>query len=115
MLTQQFLEILEFTITKAFSNSLNPKTKGFWCDGIVLLNNENEYSKKVINDKRLLNLKAFIGKSGQEEYKMTLHFGRKSLSKIIRDLDIESCIPNSENDEWIKIDTLNKEIIVKLD
>lgn len=113
MLNEQFLAHLEFEITKALSNSINPELKGFWCDGIVLPTNENEYSKKVINDKRLLNLKAFIGKSGQEDYKMTLHFGRKSLSKIQRDLDIESCIPNSENDEWIKIDTLNKEIVIK--
>jgi hypothetical protein len=37
------------------------------------------------------------------------------LSKIARDIHMKSCIPNSENDEWIKIDTLKKEIVVKLD
>jgi hypothetical protein len=115
MLNQHFLEDLEFATTKALSNTINPETKGFWCDGILLQFNENEYSKKTINDKRHLILKAFIGIDGQDKYMMTLHFGRKSLSKIQRDLDLKSCFPNSDNDEWVKIDTLKKEIIIKLD
>jgi hypothetical protein len=115
MISQQFLEHLEYEISIAFLNSLNPNLKGFWCDGILLPLNENEYSKKTINDKRQLILGAFIGKEGQDKYEMTLHFGKKSLSKIARDLDLKTCISNSENDEWIKVDTLKKEIVVKLD
>jgi hypothetical protein len=114
MFTQQFLVHLEYEISIAFSNSLNPNLKGFWCDGILLTSNENEYSKKTINDKRQLILKAFIGKDGQDEYKMTLHFGRKSLSKIQRNLDLKSCIPNSDNDEWIIVDKENKKIEIYL-
>ena len=83
MLNQQFLEHLEYEISIAFSNSLNQETKGFWCDGILFPSNENEYSKKTINDKRQLILRAFIGKEGQDIYEMTLHFGKKSLSKIV--------------------------------
>jgi hypothetical protein len=114
MVNQQFLNHLELEITKALSNSINPELKGFWCDGILLPKNENEYSKKTINDKRQLILRAFIGKEGQDKYEMTLLFGKKSLSKIARDLDLKSSIPNPDNSDWIKIGIANKEIIIKL-
>jgi hypothetical protein len=36
------------------------------------------------------------------------------LSKIQRNLDLKSCIPNSDNDEWIIVDKENKKIEIYL-
>ena len=86
MLDQDFCNFLEYHLSRAFSYSPDDSIRSLWCDGILLPSNENEYSKKTINDKRQVELKAFIGKDGQGEYSMLMKFGRKSLSKYARDL-----------------------------
>lgn len=50
MLNNEFCEFLEYELTKAFANSANPEVQSFWCDGVLLPDSENEYSKKHVND-----------------------------------------------------------------
>lgn len=88
--------------------------RSLWCDGILLPNDENDYSMKAINDKREVQVKAFIGKNGQGEYSMLIKFGRKSLSKYARDLDITDCVPKADENDWYEIDTEKNKIIIQL-
>ncbi len=46
MLDQEFYQFLEHEICKAFENSSNAETKGFWCDGVIPSQSEMYYSKK---------------------------------------------------------------------
>ena len=85
-----------------------------WCDGILLPNDENDYSKKAANDKREVLVKAFIGKDGQGEYSMLIKFGGKSLSKYARELDLTDCVPKPEKNDWYEIDTETNKIIIQL-
>ena len=114
MLNQDFLSFLEHHLTKAFSYSTDNSVRSLWCDGIVLPNDENDYSKKASNDKREVQLKAFIGKDRQGEYSMSIKFGRKSLSKYARELDLTDCVPNADNNDWYEIDTKTNNIIIQL-
>ena len=114
MLSQDFCNFLEYHLTKAFACSPDNKIKGFWCDGVLLPWNENDYSKKTINDTREVLFKAFIGKSGQDEYSLLMKFGNKSLSRYARDLDIRDCLPKADESGWYEIDPEKNKIIIQL-
>ncbi|MFI5131053.1 MAG: hypothetical protein ACHQFX_13720 [Chitinophagales bacterium] len=114
MLDDDFCNFLEYQLTSAFENSDDKTLRGFWCDGIVLPSNENEFSKKSINDNRQVVAMAYLGKTGQEKYQLIIKFGKKALSRFARDLDIKDCVPDPETDDWYKVDTENKQIAIQL-
>lgn len=117
MLDQAFCEYLEWRVIGSALEILSKtdeRLKGFWCDGILLFDIENEYLKKQINDKRSVVMKAFSGKTGQEEYELTLLFGRKALSRYSRDLRLEGCVPDAEISDWLEVDPIKKKIVLRL-
>ena len=81
MLDQEFCTFLEYHLSRCFKFSGDESVKSFWCDGIALPSDENDYSKKAINDKRMVLTRAYLGKNGQEQYTMTIKFGNKALSR----------------------------------
>jgi hypothetical protein len=112
---EEFCTRLEYRICHELEKSADPKLKGYWCDGVSWFPTENQLTKKHINDKRKIETKAWIGKDGQDEYRATINFGQKSLSKYARGLDLTETIPELESDsEWIEIDIQNKTIEIKL-
>ena len=116
MLDDEFCEQLEWKIGNAMEAlwKTDERLKGFWCDGVLLPESESEYSKKHVNDNRFVIMKAFTGKSGQEEYELTLLFGKKALSRYARDLSLEECVPDLENSDWLQVDPVRKTIVVQL-
>ena len=115
MIDSGFCLHLEYKIGEAFEFSDNEEVKGFWCDGVMLSEPNSNYSQKFVNDNRAIILTAFIGKDGQSKYELLLKFGRKSLSRYARNLDIKECIPNIEKTDWFIIDTKLKKIEIQLD
>ncbi len=53
---------IEYKICELLSMLNDESTKGFWCDGVALCENESHYTKKYVNDHRFIKLKAYIGK-----------------------------------------------------
>lgn len=115
MLDQDFCSFLEYKISSVFENTNDVNTKSFWCDGVLLSEPEKYYSQKFVNDNRQVKLKAFVGKSGQTEYELTLKFGNKALSKYARNTDIQGCIPNTAIEKWFLIDIEKRKIEIYLD
>lgn len=115
MLDQSFCKMLEYKICEALENISDEEVKGFWCDGVLLLEPDNYYLQKFINDTRQTKLKAFVGKDGQGVYSLTLKFGKKALSRYARNLDIADCIPQTDFDKWLGIDTSKQELEIQLD
>ena len=112
---EAFCGLLEHRISQEFYRVKDSELKGYWCDGVSWALNQNELSKKYINDKRKIETRAWIGKNGQTAFKAILHFGRKALSNYARGVSLESTIPELGSDlEWIEIDTDNKTIEIKL-
>ena len=106
---------MEFRLCREFTESDDAELKWFWCDGVSWFPTDNQLTKKHVNDKRKIETKAWIGKTGQTEYKATIHFGQKALSKYAKGLDLTETIPELESDsEWIEIDIQNKAIEIKL-
>lgn len=112
---EEFCTQLEYRLCYELENSTNPNLKGFWCDGISWFPTENQLTKKYVNDNRKIETKAWIGKDGQGEYRATIIFGQKALSKYARGLDLTETIPQLELDsKWIEIDIENKTINIFL-
>jgi hypothetical protein len=121
MLTKDFLVFLEYEISEALGNSEDKNTRRCWCDGVILPENEEEYSIKRVNDKRKVVTGAWIdegrvkGKEiGQYIYQLTIHFGRKSISNYVKGKELIKCVPSAETDEWIYLDTEEKIIEIRL-
>jgi hypothetical protein len=122
MLTQEFCDYLEYNLP--FHTSEDKDTRRCWCDGILLPENEEDYSIKTVNDKRKIETVAWIIYEGKLSkklkkfekdrwdtlYKMTIHFGRKSISHYVKGKNLEECVPNVGADEWIYLD-IEKQII----
>jgi hypothetical protein len=112
---EEFCTQLEYRICHELGKSTDPELKGFWCDGVSWFPTENQLTKKNVNDKRRIETKAWIGKTGQTEFKATVHFGKKALSKYAKGMELTECIPDLESKaEWIKIDIENKIIEIEL-
>ena len=110
---KEFCTRLEYRICHELEKSTDPELKGFWCDGISWLPTEKQLTKKHVNDKRKIETKAWIGKTGQTEFKAIINFGQKALSKYAKEMDLSKCIPDSESKaEWIEIDIKNKIIMI---
>ncbi len=65
MLTQDFCNFLEYKLTEVFRNSSNNSLRSFWCDGVLLPNNEEDFSRKTVNDKRQVSMTIFVEKLGR--------------------------------------------------
>ena len=115
MLDNIFCETLEHKLCDAFEIVDGENLKGFWCDGVLLSEDAKYYSQKFVNDTRQVKMQAFIGKDGQKVYSLTLKFGNKALSRYARNLNMVECIPQTDFDNWLKIDILKKEIEIQLD
>ncbi|MCC7246159.1 MAG: hypothetical protein IT269_10810 [Saprospiraceae bacterium] len=115
MINQEFLEKLEYSISKALSNSSDKALKSIWCDGILMPDLEGNLVQKTIHDTRAVEVTALMGRDGQDSYKMILRFGDKSVSRNARNLDLLTCIPNTDSDDWIIIDEHRKEVEIILD
>jgi len=112
---EKFCSRLENQICHEFEKSTDPELKGFWCDGVSWFPTEKQLTKKYVNDNRKIETKAWIGKTGQTEYKATIHFGQKALSKYAKGMDLTECIPDLESQaEWIEIDIKNNIIAINL-
>ena len=114
MRNQDFCAFLEYKISDGLKISDNEQLKGFWCDGVLLPNNSNEYSQKIVNNRRQIIMTAFIGKTGQDKYELILRFGKESLSKYARDSEIIECIPKPEKNDWLNVDVINKQVTIQL-
>jgi hypothetical protein len=115
MINQDFCDYLEYELTKAFRHSDDEKVKGFWCDGVVLPSNEQDYSPKAVNDRRQIVTTAYIGKTGQDPYELTIQFGNQALSRYARGLDIISCVPDPQYPAWMDIDVAKQRLSIQLD
>ncbi|WP_435624762.1 hypothetical protein [Flagellimonas sp.] len=112
---EEFCTRLEFRLCKEFSDSNDSKLKGFWCDGVSWLPTDNQLTRKHVNDKRIIITKAWIGKSGQDVYQATIHFGKKSLSNYAKGKELTECIPELDSEtDWIEIDIEGKTIDIRL-
>jgi hypothetical protein len=114
---EDFCDYLEYHLCETFKNSVREKEKlrGFWCDGVSQQPFiDSQITKKSVNDTRKIETIAWIGKTGQEKYNMTIRFGKYSLRRYAKGASLIDCIPSDETMDWIDIDIENKIIEIRL-
>ncbi len=112
---EEFCTHLEYHLCRTFENSNNEEIIGFWCDGVSgspFI--DSQITKKSVNDTGKIETRAWIGKAGQDEYYMTIRFGKYSLRRYARGTSLIDCIPGEETMDWIEIDTEKKIIKINL-
>jgi hypothetical protein len=112
---KNFCSHLEMILSKIFKDSKDNEIRHYWCDGVSWdPMPSSQLSKKSVNDTRKIITNAWIGVEGQDEYKMTVHFGKYALRRYARSQSLIDCIPQSSTMEWIKINTKEKTIEIYL-
>jgi hypothetical protein len=118
MLDKDFLVMLEFAISNALENATEKNKRSYWCDGIILPDSEDDYSQKKINDSRQILLRAVIPRGQYQEkqywFDLILKFGKYSLRRYAKGTNIEDCIPDTNNADWIELDLEERIIEVQL-
>ena len=113
--SQAFCSQLEYRLCQTFENSSRPDLSGFWCDGVSWDPvPDTQLTKKSVNDSKCVVTRAWIGKDGQDEYEMTIQFGKYALRRIAKGTEMNDCIPSSETMDWIDIDTAKRTIEIRL-
>ncbi len=107
---QSFCVHLEYYLGTALTNLKREDLNGFWCDGIA----QHYISKKDLNDKRKIETIAWLGKSGQVVYQMTIYLGKYALRRCARGTDMLDCIPDMEATDWIEINPKERTIAIHL-
>ncbi len=113
MFSDKFYTYLEYKISQAFALEKDVKLRFLWCDGVAKPDNEVNFNFDYIKKFSRIDLKCWVGKSGQEGYNLVLNFGEQSKNKILKNQEIIDCIPNN-NEDWIFLDIENKKLEVHL-
>lgn len=114
-ISENFCTSLEYLLCETFQKSDRPDLKGFWCDGVSWDSiPDRQLTKNSINDTQKIITKAWIGKNGQDEYEMTIQFGKYALKLFAEGTEIIECIPSTESMDWIDINIEKKKIKLRL-
>jgi hypothetical protein len=109
-----FCLFLEFHLCETFANSDDEVIRYFWCDGIAMPILESQITKKSVNDTRKIISMAWLGKSGQIEYELIIHFGKYSLRRYAKGNSLIDCVPSADSMDWIQIDIENRKLEIFL-
>lgn len=110
---QEFCTHLEYRLN--FGELEDERVQGFWCDGIDYLPIEmRSLAKSVLRVNQEIKTKAWIGKSGQEIYEMTIRFGKESVENYLQNQSLIDCISKNSCKEWLKIEPEKKKVEIKL-
>ena len=119
---EDFCLSLEFSLCNEFNNSDDIELSQYWCDGVSWAPFANDYinqdylSIRKVLKRKLIESTAWLGKSGQERYDITIILGKKAIYCYKNKKSMKHCIPKLESEkEWIQINIENRTIIVSLD
>ncbi len=114
---EEFCTYLEFYLCRTFQQSNRLDMRDFWCDGVScnpMPMLDSQLTRKSVNDIRVIQTKAWLGKDGQGEYKLKIQFGPSSLRRYAKGFSLIDCIPSEETMDWITIDIEKRAISIQL-
>ena len=111
---EDFCSVLEYHLTRTFANSADEELKWIWCDGILMPADETQLIKKLVNDTRKIETRAWIGTRGEKIFDMTIKLGKYALRRYAKGSTLEDCLPDEALSDWIIIDLEEKKIELQL-
>ena len=107
MLTKNFCTALEFAISGALTKAQEKNWRRYWCDG-VLSPDEQLNSIEKVKATGKIETTAYMPKGAYQDQKFTFQMiiwlGEQSFPKYLVGDDLMDCIPETEPEEWIRID-----------
>lgn len=107
---EDFCSQLEYHLGRTFKKSTRSDIMGFWCDGVLC----EPINEAELNYTHKVETKAWIGKDGQDEYRMIIRFGKKSITLFAKGEDLVDSIPSEESMDRIDINTGKRTIEIRL-
>ena len=100
---REFCDFMEYWICEYFRRNVTDETIGFWCDGVLF---------EVLLTKTTALFTAFVGKTGQDKYKLSLHF----VEALLEDWgnDVKSRLPKPSDYNSLCIDCEKRTMAVYL-
>jgi hypothetical protein len=90
MFSRDFLELLEYRLTKALAESADPDLRQYWCDGVLELEWADEYQPSHVARTRRVILRAWMegvrsqkASAGQQLHPLYLVLGPASLQAYV--------------------------------
>lgn len=123
---QDFFDYLEYSISRALSNSADADKRRCWCDGIMLPEIRDDYGLQYSGSAAKRNKETWIaarawidnGKKGEQArqsiYEMKVILGRRALEFYQAGKGLRECVPSEERADWISLNTHNGFITITL-
>src|ERR1700748_1135704 len=114
---QHFCHGLEFHLTESETfDDFSNKFERFWCDGISMPEYDSElFLNNVVTSKQICTQAWMaLGENGLGIYQMTIKLGPQSIENCINGEPLTDCLPDTDDLDWITMDTDEKTIEVRL-
>lgn len=105
---------LEYAITASLLSARSAELKGFWCDGVVVEMPTTDVALVEFDRSLELHGLAWTGRTGQEEYRLTLRFTAASHRACRRGEDLKPFLPDATSDRWLYVHPPSRRIVVWL-
>ncbi|OUJ67990.1 hypothetical protein [Hymenobacter crusticola] len=99
MVTQAFLEQLEWGLSAALLQPTTTELRGYWCDGILGPEWEADYALASVAQTHQLILRAWLERRSkgqsptQHLYQLVIHLGPHSYHQYLQKQDLLDCVP----------------------
>lgn len=113
-LDANFCSRLEYAITGALQHPRSAAPRGFWCDGVSVDLPETRAAVEAFERSGELHGVAWLGQTGQDEYRLTLRFTGASKRALLRGEDLNPFLPEETSDDWMYLHPATKQIVVWL-
>ncbi len=102
---RDFCDLIEYQICRFFEQCKRNEIKGYWCDGVIF---------ETMLDQKTACFTAFVGKNGQERFKLFLHLGNISSLLYEQCNSLQSCVPEVDKENTFNVDITRKQMNIYL-
>ena len=118
MFTREFLDLLEFRLTKALAESTDPALRQYWCDGVLGPEWADEYQPSHVAKTRRVILRAWMegARAKQtlaEQQLLPLHLvlGPASLQAYVNGLELRPWIEEEIDPAAVRLEATAKSLV----
>lgn len=117
MFSQDFLQLLEYQLTKALAESTDPDLQRYWCDGVLEPEWADDYQPAAVARTRRIVLRAWMegpppqkASAGQALYPLHLVLGPASLKAYVKGQDLRPWIEGGIDPAAVVLEATGKSL-----
>ncbi|WP_324674580.1 hypothetical protein [Hymenobacter sp. GOD-10R] len=116
MITEAFLEQLEWALSASLLQAAKPDLRGCWCDGVLGPEWEADYLLDSVAQTHQLVLRAWLERSSkgqgptQHLYQLVVHLGPHSYQQYLHERELLDCVPE-QLDSTLMVLNMEKRVL----